>query len=257
MTGSAWLGFAMWAMVIAPVSASELVGAARKNDAGLVTQLLASGAKVNEPGEQGAVALHWAAYHGSVDLVRTLLDAGARVDAVLENGSTPLHLAAHRGHSEVVRLLLERGADSSIRNIEGVTPIGWARRNGRTETVQLLARSRKEVSAAAPATVRLPDTDSASSTVKQVTVKPRGAGFRVQLVAVSSEQRAREVIAQYSGRFEDILRDTGLVYEPVAGARPGLYRVQSVLLPEQQARNICKQLKQRDQSCLVRQGGGR
>lgn len=252
LTASTWLGLAVWVLLITPVSASDLVNAARKNDSGLVVELLRSGADANERGEQTATPLHWAAYHGNGDLVRALLDAGARVNAALENGSTPLHLAAHRGHTEVVRLLLKRGADPSARNREGATPIGWARRNGRTETVKLLASGKADSGVAAPRAERAAQAVNATRTETGVPPQTVAGGYRVQLVAVSSEQRAREVVEDYRLRFEEILRDTRLVFEPVENKQKRLYRVQSESIPAPRARAICEQLKLRRQSCLVR-----
>jgi len=256
LAGIALLILLLGLFAVSNASASELVGAARLNDAGRVTGLLEAGAETNERGEQAATALHWAAYHGNTGLVRVLLDAGAEVDAVLENGSTPLHLAAHRGHTEVVRVLLSQGGDPGARNLEGVTPIGWARRNGRAATVRLLAAAKPASETKARASISTPmQATTASKPSRPGPEAPRSASggtFRVQLVAVSSEQRARQVVEDHRERFEDILQDVKLVFEPVAGARPGLFRVQSVPLGPQRARNLCEQLKQRDQACLLR-----
>ena len=72
--------------------------------------LLASGATVNEPG-QNVSALHYAVERDNLVMVNALLEAGADVNMKRYDGYTPLHLAAQRGKSNIIRALIAEGAD--------------------------------------------------------------------------------------------------------------------------------------------------
>ncbi len=245
---SAWMSFALFAASLSNLPAADLVDAARGNKQVELGELLAGGADVDARGQQGASALHWAAFNGDLEMVRMLLDAGARVDAVLDNGSTPLHLAAFEGHTDVVRLLLQRGADPAARTLDGITPAAWARREQHQDTLQALVAGRGSGSSAA----RAPKAASSSAPAPQ---GMQEQGFRVQLAAVSSEARAREAITRYQRRFSDILQGLSLVATPAKVSQARLYRVQSIALPEARARSICERLKSHGQGCLLRKAG--
>ena len=55
--------------------------------------------------------LSFAAKHRRANIVRALLAAGALPDGTRENGAAALHEAAYRGDMTIVRLLLEARAD--------------------------------------------------------------------------------------------------------------------------------------------------
>jgi len=59
--------------------------------------------------------INQAALGGHAEVIRLLLAAGAKVDAPEDEGQTALMLAAHEGHMGVVKLLLEAGADKTYR----------------------------------------------------------------------------------------------------------------------------------------------
>jgi ankyrin repeat protein len=59
--------------------------------------------------------INLAAEGGYPKVIQLLLAAGANVDAPEDEGQTALMLAADRGHMEVVQLLLRSGADKSYR----------------------------------------------------------------------------------------------------------------------------------------------
>jgi ankyrin repeat protein len=59
--------------------------------------------------------INQAAHGGHTAIIRLLLAAGAKVDAPEDEGQTALMIAAREGHMDVVRLLLEAGADKSYR----------------------------------------------------------------------------------------------------------------------------------------------
>ena len=249
----AWIFLIACPLWVPPVSATELVNAARNNDPVLVARLIDADADVNERGPQRATPLHWMAFHGNDAMVRGLIEAGARVDATLANGSTPLHLAAYTGHAAVVRVLLASGADPDARNRDGITPLDWARRNRHPAVVALLAtdggQTAGPVNTAAAST---PRTDREARAAEPRT-SPAGPGrYRVQLVAVSSEARAQKAVAGYRRRFADVLQDASLLIDTVGDPDRSLYRVQSGPLSSGRASAICAELKRRDQACLVR-----
>jgi ankyrin repeat protein len=64
--------------------------------------------------------INQAAWGGHAGVIRLLLAGGAKVDAPEDEGQTALLIAAYRGDLDVVRLLLEAGADRSYRATAGV-----------------------------------------------------------------------------------------------------------------------------------------
>jgi len=245
---SGWMSLVLVAFGCGDLLAADLVNAARVNNQVELRELLAGGANVDVRAQQGATALHWAAFNGNAELVHVLLKAGASVGATLENGSTPLHLAAFEGHTEVVRLLLRHGANASARNQDGITPIAWARSEQHQETLEaLIAGGKPDGRKPKAAKKSLPSGSRAQAS--------RGGSFRIQLVAVSSEERARQAINDYRQRFGDILQDLPLLAEPVDVAQRRLYRVQSGVLPKARAKALCDSLKERSQACVLRAAG--
>lgn len=76
----------------------------------IVKYLLQSKADPSVRDAEQNVALHWAAFSGSVDIVALLLDQGCQVNASNLHGDTPLHTASRRDNYECVLLLITRGA---------------------------------------------------------------------------------------------------------------------------------------------------
>lgn len=66
--------------------------------------------------------LHIAASLGDMRTIALLLDGGQKVDEVGDMGSTALHYAYARGHEGAVELLLSHGANTSIRDGFGRLP---------------------------------------------------------------------------------------------------------------------------------------
>ena len=77
---------------------------------------------------------------GDTGMVRALLDAGVAVDSRRDDGATALHLAAFDGNAELVEELLARGADLSLRDgVYDGTPAGWAQAGGHEDLAKRLA----------------------------------------------------------------------------------------------------------------------
>ena len=77
---------------------------------------------------------------GEPRLVDALLNAGVDIDSRRDDGATALHLAAFDGDAALVKELLARGADLSLRdNVFHGTPAGWAHAGGHTALGNRLA----------------------------------------------------------------------------------------------------------------------
>ena len=274
---------------ITPAAAGPLLDASKANHTGHITHLIASGADVHERGLHGDTALHWAAFHGRKTIVAQLIAHGADVDAAVDNGNTPLHQAAYRGHTDVVELLIVQGAELNRQTRSGVTPLGWAKRNGHSATAQvLIAHGARDGTAPAEnralahhqtndasrrseplpdavlfaalsylpslkgTSVSAADTPEAGLPVAGPTEPARRlAGFRVQLAAMRSEARAREMWQQYLTRHPAILGSLQLSVEPALVNGASFYRIQAGPLTEVTARSVCDELTRDKQACLV------
>ena len=101
----------------------------------IVQMLLESSSDVNQRGEHGETALHFAARLGRVDCARILSDAissrKANIDVKEEHsGWTPLFMAAAEGHLAIVEHLLAAGADSKVLDLQGWTAVEHAALRG-------------------------------------------------------------------------------------------------------------------------------
>ena len=116
----------------------------------IVSILLAHGADVNSPANNGWTPLHIAASTtGRTDIVQLLLDHDAQLNAMDARGWTALFVASFRGHSEVVRLLLSKeSTDVNGTDVHGQTPLMMASQRGHTEIVNLLLQHGANVHAA-------------------------------------------------------------------------------------------------------------
>lgn len=276
---------------IMPAAAGPLLEASRADQDARIARLIAGGADVHQRGLHGDTALHWTAFHGRETIVAQLIASGADVDAAVDNGSTPLHQAAYRGHTGVVELLIVHGAELNRRTRSGVTPLGWAKRNGHSAVMQILVAhgardgaapaknsalahrqtddaSRRRIDDALPDAVvfaamsYLPsfkgtsapasDTAEPGSPIAWPAERPQQvAGFRIQLVAMSSEARAREMWQQYLARHTAILGNLQLSVEPAHVNGTSFYRVQGGPLTEVAARSVCDELTHHKQACMV------
>lgn len=120
---------------------TALMMAAFKRNRAAVEQLLAKGARIDQP---GWTALHYAAASGDDEIVRLLLARGAKIDAVspLRSGAyTPLMMAAREGKDGTALLLIGQGANAALKNSEGLTAEQLAERAGKTRVAQAIRQA--------------------------------------------------------------------------------------------------------------------
>lgn len=117
---------------------TALMLAAYRREKGMVTALLAAGAKVNST---GWTALHYAASGGDMDIVNQLISAGADINAKAPEGSTPMIMAAREGKIDVIKRLLSLHADPSVMNENGMTALKWSLKRNDTDIMELLVEA--------------------------------------------------------------------------------------------------------------------
>jgi len=124
-----------------------------------VQVLLAAGADLTIPGDDGHTALMDAAFEGHLDVVRALVRAGARITETCVYGETALHEAAQGGQDAVVDYLIEMGHELDPRDTRdlGATPLMLAARGGHVSTIRRL------VEAGADSNIRTDDGKTAAS----------------------------------------------------------------------------------------------
>ncbi len=99
------------------LDANSVLGRARAGDAGGLRRAIEAGGNLEERGESGWQALHYAVMARRPQIVDLLLEAGADANArTAESGDGPLHLAARRGRADLVERLLRGGAEPDLRN---------------------------------------------------------------------------------------------------------------------------------------------
>ena len=112
--------------------------AASRNDARLVSELLASGARADEPTPQRDTPLLVAAKYRSAAVIGPLLKAGANPAHFDESGETALGYAAAHGELEVLDAMLQRGVSPDTRGHTEEPPILRAARAHNDDAVKLL-----------------------------------------------------------------------------------------------------------------------
>ena len=117
--------------------------------AGVVEYLGQPRPSVNTPGIFGNRPLKIAAVWGDPGATKLLIAAGAELDAPNEDGFTALHHAAAGGHLSVVKLLVEAGASTTVRNDENHTPPDLAQIIGGRDVATYLSELAAQPGAAA------------------------------------------------------------------------------------------------------------
>ena len=142
-----------------------------KNQAAIVSALIAAGADLEARDQYGATPLNWAAGYGCAECVTLLLKAGAKVMARNLKGATPLHVAGPK----IAPLLIAAGADINavdangnkplhrqfhsaflpvgvnVRNNQGFTPLHFAALDGNEDAVRWLLSQGADPSAGSTA----------------------------------------------------------------------------------------------------------
>ena len=112
--------------------------AAYYNYPDLADVLLAHGAPLDEPMDDGASPLYIACMQDHLEVAMKILAAGADPNIARDDGVSPLFIACEKGQSEVVQKLLNAGADPYAARDGGFTPLTIACQNGHSEAVRVL-----------------------------------------------------------------------------------------------------------------------
>lgn len=129
------------------IESQELMKAVVAKDAGLVRQVLGSGADVDERApivngfNDGHTPLLVASRDGTAEIVRELVAAGADVNAVDPVfGAVPLHKAVYNGHADITEILLKPPAvDKDFQGAtNGYSPLHDALWHGFEDCARLL-----------------------------------------------------------------------------------------------------------------------
>lgn len=129
---------------------SSLVRAIANGDQRSITQLLALGANIRQPGRDGSPA-HAAVASDRPLLLRQMLDGGANPDGRGANGQTALTQATLQDAGDMVTMLLAAGAAVDARNAAGQTPLHLAARLGRPALARALILAGARTDLATPA----------------------------------------------------------------------------------------------------------
>jgi len=104
-----------------------------------------------------------------------------------------------------------------------------------------------------PATAQPSTTQPATQTQPAATQTAAAGSYRVQLVALKSEEAAKSAWSQFQKKYPDLLKDKELTVIKIdLGANGIFYRVQAGPLADREAAaDLCGKLDQRGQSCMV------
>lgn len=127
--------------------ARPLDRAACADRAGAVTLLIAAGAEVDAPDEDGLTPLMVAAWFGCLRAARALLEGGADPNARDPEGASALHYATGEGLMSEAIDMLERGARASLafEDGKGRLPLDLAIREGSLALVDSMAARMDEL----------------------------------------------------------------------------------------------------------------
>ena len=249
-------------------SGSAMHWMAFNGDAAGVKELIVAGEDVNGRLKTGGTPLHLAAYKGQLEVARVLIEHGAQVDAKTREGVTPLDWAQRNGHEKVAMLLIAHGAGQS-RSPSKQPPVPLSTKEQQQQEKEQDKEKHKE-QVDTPDSVERPQPDmplqeaegqvpaappeqSNEKTEKMVRPEPpaTAVGYRIQLGAFSSEQRAREAWAGYRKKYPDELEGRELIIDRASVKGKDYHRVQAGPMSRQDAWDICNRLKQTSQACAV------
>ncbi len=237
----------------------------------MVRRLIAAGAGINDALEKGSTPLHLAAYNGHTGVARLLIAHGAKVNARTDDGITPLDWARRNGHGAVAELLIAHGAKAGQQPSGEVEEpvVANGTQAGRTPSGDGVAAGQRKIRMAdlkyypgqddnlrrhnfplSPESASILS-DKQNKKIDSPDNPSQAASFRIQLAALSSEQRAVDAWARYLREHPDILEDLELMLDTVSSKGQRLHRVQTGLLTRRHAESMCDQLKRRGQPCMV------
>ncbi|CAF3306392.1 unnamed protein product [Rotaria sp. Silwood2] len=97
----------------------------------LVSELLDSGALIDQKDSQGMTPLHVAASHGTIKCIRVLCEKGCEINAQDNLGQTAAHYSAMHNHVDSLKYLVNvNHIDLFISNNESKLPIHYAAKHG-------------------------------------------------------------------------------------------------------------------------------
>lgn len=123
---------------------TPLIVAARQGHVRMIEELLFYGANPLAKDQQGATALHHAAFCGHVTCVDVLISCTPTT--ITDNsGRTPVHAACLRGHLPVIKLLAESGWKLDVVDEEGNTALHLSAWYGSLEVVKYLYKADSKI----------------------------------------------------------------------------------------------------------------
>lgn len=117
---------------------TPLAWAIERQDGDGVRQLLARGAKPDNPTHPSVAPLIIACQYGDPLILGLLLDARADVGAALADGLTPLALCAGSAPAGILGRMIAAGAAVDRADERGQTPLMWAAARARIDNIHLL-----------------------------------------------------------------------------------------------------------------------
>jgi ankyrin repeat protein len=110
----------------------------KNGDEAIVRLLIACGAGVNKPDQEGAMPLHFAVLGGHKVITELLISAGADINKPDQGGLTPLRVATQNGNGVIAESLINAGADINKPDQRGLTPLHVTTQNGNEVIAQSL-----------------------------------------------------------------------------------------------------------------------
>lgn len=114
-----------------------LLAAAKRGDARETERLIKAGSRLRVTDDDGANALHLAAFNGHPDTTQVLVELGASIESKTTRGETPLLLAASQGRAEVAQVLLNAGARVDAVDALGNTAAHFAAKNNHVRVLEV------------------------------------------------------------------------------------------------------------------------
>lgn len=116
---------------------AALLAAARRGDASETKRLIKAGSRLRATDDDGANALHLAAFNGHRDTAQVLVELGTSIESKTMRGETPLLLAASQGRAEVTQVLLDAGARVDAVDSMGNTAAHLAARSNHVRVLEV------------------------------------------------------------------------------------------------------------------------